>query len=159
MWSNTYLLRANPEDWRLLLLDEHGSHKSIEFIWQCLECKVSDGWDILNICKLCLRSFHFALFPTQHISARLLMLSSLARCNESMGKSFLSIKRTMLTSIRLSSATCSSGSMIRFFKQATLFKPFWLVVCALWTLQPATPTSRSLYLKWLTWRMIGLTQG
>jgi hypothetical protein len=49
MEPNTCLLRANPEDWRLLLLDGHGSHKSIEFIRQCLNHKVHDRLDVLNI--------------------------------------------------------------------------------------------------------------
>ena len=85
------------------------------------------------------------------------MLSSLVRCNKNMGRLFLSIRRTISTSTRLSSAACSSGSVTRFFKQVMLFKPFQHVVCALLTLQLAMPTSRFLHPKWLTLRMNGLT--
>ena len=49
MQSNAYLPRANPDDWRLLLLDGNGSHKTIEFIHECLEHKVSDNLDVVNI--------------------------------------------------------------------------------------------------------------
>ena len=46
---NAYLLRANPDNWKLLLLDGHGSHKTIKFIHQCLEHKVSDYLGVVNI--------------------------------------------------------------------------------------------------------------
>ena len=158
MQSNTYLLRANPGDWILFLLDGYGSHKSIEFIRQSLKHMVSDILHALNIYWIFLKFFLFASSRTLHIFARFLMLSSLARCNKSMGRLFLSINRTILASTRQSLAASSSKFVTRFFKQAILSKPFQLVVCTLLTSQLTTPTSRSHHLKWQTLRMNGLTQ-
>ena len=85
------------------------------------------------------------------------MLSSLVRCNKGMGRLFLSIRITISTSTRPSSATCSSRSVTRFFKQVILFSPFQHVVYTPLTLQLAMPTSRFLHPKWLTLRINGLT--
>jgi hypothetical protein len=37
----TSSFRSDPNQWRLLLLDGHGSHKTLEFVAKCLDHKVS----------------------------------------------------------------------------------------------------------------------